>query len=447
MCYFLNHSLCESRLFSSLTLAVMELFIFIVFQLLTEVQSYNALQKPFISVNNDEQLNIACEIPLSVRADSICSLYTKDDVLLFHRVSHWSQSGGNLCIFYLSRSELFTQSVNSRELSCVYSLKTEPENRSPHSDTITISNTIPITVTVTIRDTINFRDTITTRDSTSTTTEHTTTTTAPTSFQSKTSLPTSTAKEKLNVISTSEITTYSKTEVQSKTSLPTSTAKTTLTVLTVMSTSEKTTYSKADDQSKTSLPTSKSKTTLSSVENSTLEPVWFIVLVSSGAAVIVSGLICFCRFASKKRRKLSMKPDVSSQGIGMSCSGPAETYFMITSVPATSQPISEGLKHPESHQDSTADPKDSYSFITSVNTIYQPSDVLVNKQQKQGNPENKEVCVNTVTPQKHITLHHEQNTNTFISCMSLRMFITCTPQSLTNQFSPKQKITCTVWCR
>ncbi|XP_026077426.1 hepatitis A virus cellular receptor 1-like isoform X4 [Carassius auratus] len=414
MCYFLNHSLCESRLFSSLTLAVMELFIFIVFQLLTEVQSYNALQKPFISVNNDEQLNIACEIPLSVRADSICSLYTKDDVLLFHRVSHWSQSGGNLCIFYLSRSELFTQSVNSRELSCVYSLKTEPENRSPHSDTITISNTIPITVTVTIRDTINFRDTITTRDSTSTTTEHTTTTTAPTSFQSKTSLPTSTAKEtELNVISTSEITTYSKTEVQSKTSLPTSTAK----------------------------------TTLSSVENSTLEPVWFIVLVSSGAAVIVSGLICFCRFASKKRRKLSMKPDVSSQGIGMSCSGPAETYFMITSVPATSQPISEGLKHPESHQDSTADPKDSYSFITSVNTIYQPSDVLVNKQQKQGNPENKEVCVNTVTPQKHITLHHEQNTNTFISCMSLRMFITCTPQSLTNQFSPKQKITCTVWCR
>lgn len=95
-----------------------------------------------------------------------------------------------------------------------------------------------------------------------------------------------------------------------------------------------------------------------SVETSTLEPVWFIVLVSSGAAVIVSGLICFCRFASKKRRKLSMKPDVSSQGIGMSCSGPAETYFMITSVPATSQPISE--------------------------------DVLVNKEQKQGNPEDKE---------------------------------------------------------
>lgn len=85
-----------------------------------------------------------------------------------------------------------------------------------------------------------------------------------------------------------------------------------------------------------------------------------------------------------------MKPDVSSQGIGMSGSGPAETYFMITSVPATSQPISEGLKHPESHQDSTADPKDSYSFITSVNTIYQPSDVLVNKEQKQGNPEDKE---------------------------------------------------------
>ncbi|XP_026077577.1 integumentary mucin C.1-like isoform X2 [Carassius auratus] len=223
----------------------MELFIFIVFQLLMEVQSYNSLQKPFISVSdNDDPLSISCEIPLSVRADFICSLYTEYDVLLDHRVSHWSQSGGSLCVFYVSRSELFTQSVNSRELSCVYSLKTEPEIRSPHSDTYTISNTIPITVTITIRDTINFRDTITTRDSTSTTTEHRTTTTAPTSSA-------------LNVMFTSEITTYSKTDDESKTSLPTSTAKTTLTELNVMSTSETTTYSKTVDfQSESNLLTS-----------------------------------------------------------------------------------------------------------------------------------------------------------------------------------------------
>ncbi|XP_016119087.1 uncharacterized protein, partial [Sinocyclocheilus grahami] len=98
----------------------------------------DALQKPFISVSvSDDQLSILCEIPLSVRADFICSLYTEDDALLYQRVSQWSQSGKNLCMFYVSRSELFTRSVNSRQLICVYSLKTEPEIRSPHSDTYT----------------------------------------------------------------------------------------------------------------------------------------------------------------------------------------------------------------------------------------------------------------------------------------------------------------------
>ncbi|KTF72858.1 hypothetical protein cypCar_00049007, partial [Cyprinus carpio] len=97
----------------------------------------DSFPKPFISVS-DDQLIISCEIPLSVRADFICSLYTEDDVLLYQRVSQWSQSGKNLCMIYLSRSELFPRSVNSRQLICVYSLKTEPEIRSPHSDTITI---------------------------------------------------------------------------------------------------------------------------------------------------------------------------------------------------------------------------------------------------------------------------------------------------------------------
>ncbi|XP_042622639.1 uncharacterized protein LOC109087120 isoform X9 [Cyprinus carpio] len=218
----------------------MELFIFIVFQLLMEVQSYNSLPKPFISVSDDYvQLFISCEIPLSVRDDFICSLYTEDDVLLYQRVSHWTQSVGNLCMFYVSRSELLTRSVNSRQLFCVYSLKTEPEIRSSHSDTYTF------------RDTMTIRDTITIRASTPTTTKHTTTTTAMKTLdvQSKTSLPTSKAKktQTLNVMSTSETTTYSKpVDVQSKTSLPTSKAKKTQIALNVMSTSETTTYSKTD---------------------------------------------------------------------------------------------------------------------------------------------------------------------------------------------------------
>ncbi|KAL0180830.1 hypothetical protein M9458_023236, partial [Cirrhinus mrigala] len=49
------------------------------------------LQKPIISGNGDDvQPVISCEIPLSVRADFNCSLYTEDDDLLHQRDSQWS---------------------------------------------------------------------------------------------------------------------------------------------------------------------------------------------------------------------------------------------------------------------------------------------------------------------------------------------------------------------
>ncbi|KAI7795237.1 hypothetical protein IRJ41_012475 [Triplophysa rosa] len=64
-----------------------------------------------------------------------------------------------------------------------------------------------------------------------------------------------------------------------------------------------------------------------------------------------------------------------------SASEPAEAYSLITSVPDT------GLKHPQSHQDSKPGPSEPYSLITST---IQPSDVLVNTQQKKGHPEENE---------------------------------------------------------
>ncbi|XP_026077901.1 mucin-5AC-like isoform X3 [Carassius auratus] len=447
----------------------------------------DSLQKPFISASdNDDQLFISCEIPLSVRADFICSLYTEDDVLLFHRVSQRSQSGGNLCVFYVSRSELFTQSVNSRQLSCVYSLKTEPEIRSPHSDTYTISNTIPITVTVTIRDKITTRDlpqaklrasasvilerdtvelscentedlkmekcyfyingresnskvssscqisltgsqisvwsggqsssvrincfytvmkgqvqkpsahsdpvTVTVQISTSTTTEHTTTTTATTTSQA--------------VMSTSETTTpYSKTNPQSMTILSASTTEETIISMATSTQSALTAVSTAGPTQRSSQINTSSTTMaviFTSEAPSSHRTVWVIVLVSSGVAVILSGLTGFaglCWFASKKRRKQSKKLNEPIQETGTTGPGPAETYSLITYVPATSQPIAveitskvekDGLKHPESHQDSTADPKDTRSFITSVNPIYQPSDALIDKKRKLRNTEENE---------------------------------------------------------
>ncbi|CAM4731666.1 unnamed protein product [Leuciscus chuanchicus] len=119
------------------------------------------------------------------------------------------------------------------------------------------------------------------------------------------------------------------------------------TSLTVRSTSETRTYSKSVDlHSKTNLPTNTTKETIFFTANSTLPG----------------------------NRNMSEH----------------EMYSLITSVPATSQPISVGLEHPESHQDSTPDPTATDSFIMSENSIYQPSDVLVNTQQKEGNTEENE---------------------------------------------------------
>ncbi|XP_016338266.1 uncharacterized protein LOC107685992 [Sinocyclocheilus anshuiensis] len=212
---------------------------------------------------------------------------------------------------------------SSVRISCFYTVKlSQVQKPSAHSD--------PVTVTVQI--------------STSTI-KHTSTATTTS----------------LTVMSTSETTTYSKTlDLHSETNLPTNTEKETISIHFICkhvstSISTQTQTSQLDTVISTS-ETPVYRTTVAHTKGPpslTYKDLWFIVLVFIGVAVILSGLmglICLCRFASKKRRK--------HQGIGMSCSGPAEAYSLITSVPATSQPIYE--------------------------------DVLVSKQQKQGNPEENE---------------------------------------------------------
>ncbi|XP_056324777.1 uncharacterized protein LOC130237774 isoform X3 [Danio aesculapii] len=267
----------------------MELFIFIVFQLLVEVQTHNTLQKPFISVSED-QLSISCEIPASVRADVSCNLYTGDGASLSSRDSQWSSSGEHhLCMFYQTLSELLKRSGNIRQLSCDYSLKTEPDIRSPHSDPYTRDSTVKSTAKASPE-----------------TDPKTTTSTAKASQADK-------EKQTVSVISTTE----------------------------------------------TSMAPRHDK-----------EATWLIPLVSTAVGVILCGFLCLCWFASKRRRKnnkmRTMNSDVSSQGIGMSCSGPPEIYSLITSAPATSQPIYEDvLVNKQQHQQNTEKNK-------SVDHLYSP---------------------------------------------------------------------------
>ncbi|XP_051532013.1 uncharacterized protein LOC127428028 [Myxocyprinus asiaticus] len=98
----------------------------------------DALQKPIMSIDDSTaQILIACEISLSVDAALTCNLYTEDTALAFKSFSLRRQTGEH-CVFYLSHSELFKRTVSSRQLSCDYSLNTEPVERSPRSDVYTI---------------------------------------------------------------------------------------------------------------------------------------------------------------------------------------------------------------------------------------------------------------------------------------------------------------------
>ncbi|KAK2874039.1 hypothetical protein Q8A67_021192 [Cirrhinus molitorella] len=354
-----------------------------------KVMVLDSLQKPKISVSKeDDLLLIACEIPLSIRADFICSLYTENDDLLYQSKSHWSQSGGNLCVFNLNHSEVLRRSVNSRQLTCVYSLKSEHENRSPNSDSYIIREFPKVNVSPdVIRESSSVKiscemqpHVIVNECHFYINREQKKMKTSPSceleltgaevlrwaAVKSRVSLniycyyiigggalissPDSDPATVTVLVSTSTTT-----EQTTTTAMKTS--------LTVISTSGTTTYSKTDSDPATV----------------TVLDIRFIVVISTGVAVILFGLIghiCLCRFASKKRREhnktRSIKTDPPSQRTGKSCSGSAETHSLITSVPATPQPISGGLKHPESHQDSTPDPT---LHITSVNLIYQPSGV------------------------------------------------------------------------
>ncbi|XP_039529340.1 mucin-5AC isoform X1 [Pimephales promelas] len=324
----------------------MELFIFIVFQLLMEVQTYKS---PAVKVSPEvltesSSVTIRCETPEGPPVYQ-CFYITEEKGIK----QNWK------CELELTGDEVLrwadVKSPASVDIYCFYTIKENGIIKpSPHSPAATV----------------------TVRVSTTASTEHTSTTasTAHTTTTVSTEHTSTTA-------STAHMTTTASTEHTSTTAMTTS--------LTVRSTSDTAKYSKAVDL-KTNLPTNTTNKTMYT---------WLIVLVSTCVGVFLTGFVCLCWFASKKRRKHKkirlINSDEPSQGIGMvqSCSGPAETYSLITSVPARSQPISVDLEHPESHQNSTPDPTAAYSSITTANSIY--SEVSVNTQQKEDNTEENEI--------------------------------------------------------
>ncbi|XP_056104512.1 uncharacterized protein LOC130083499 isoform X1 [Rhinichthys klamathensis goyatoka] len=220
----------------------MELFIFIAFQLLMEVQTYKS---PAVKVSPDvlresRSVKMICETPADVTVKQ-CYFYRNSE--------QENNKVSPSCKLELTGVEVLrwadVKSPASVDIYCFYIItENGTEKTSPHSPAATV------TVLV----------------STTASTAHPTTTAMTTS---------------LTVRSTSETTTYSKT------------------VFLATSTLRGNRNMSEHEVSSVHTPTADPKDPHTPQYTGT----WFIVLVSTGVAVILTGFICLCRFASKERRK------------------------------------------------------------------------------------------------------------------------------------------------
>ncbi|KAF5899157.1 uncharacterized protein DAT39_011134, partial [Clarias magur] len=108
-------------------------------------------QKPILSIRHDHQLDdftFLCEIPESesVTAGFRYNLYTGENPQPYlTQTSQKGQSGKPVCIFTAQRNDLFRrlQSVKSDEVSCDYSLTSDPTARSLMSQKHNITHFFP----------------------------------------------------------------------------------------------------------------------------------------------------------------------------------------------------------------------------------------------------------------------------------------------------------------
>ena len=98
------------------------------------------LQKPMVSVAHDRtdmQFVIVCEIPKQSWNVTGCQFYTGHGENLYPTAKIAS---GNCHLYSVDEDDLFRrlQSVGSGEVSCDYTVNTEPSSLSPRSDPYTI---------------------------------------------------------------------------------------------------------------------------------------------------------------------------------------------------------------------------------------------------------------------------------------------------------------------
>nr|XP_055040669.1 uncharacterized protein LOC129427909 [Misgurnus anguillicaudatus] len=314
----------------------------------------DTLKKPSISVNGTiANISISCEIPLTVKAEFICNLYTEYGPLTRRSYLSRTQTGGHQCMFYMSLSEIFkhNQTVNSRQLSCDYSVKTDPENEmnltSPRSDVFTVSGYPQAKLSVSSS---VIMDSDTVQLDCNSKNQH-----MDECYFTIDGRENKQSRSCQLSLTGSDIMKWSGGQRSS-----------------VILTCFYTMYISQND----TMPSPCSDPVTVTVQRKRM---WLIMLSAVACSVIVlTGLICLCGFACKTVRSKRQRTAGDSRA-----SGPADICSFINYEPDTSKPTD--LKQQQSHQESKPE---TYSLITSA---VQPSDVLVNTRHKKGHTEEDEI--------------------------------------------------------
>ncbi|KAG7319308.1 hypothetical protein KOW79_017782 [Hemibagrus wyckioides] len=329
-------------------------------------------QKPRLSGSHDDQfdeIRLVCEIPESesVTADFSCNLYTGENPQPYLNQRSKRQKSGKLhCIFSAQRNDVFNrlQSVKSSEVSCDYSLISDPTALSLMSDKYNLIRFFPTPTQTSITTEKSPADFVPTQ---SPTTEKSTSDATPTSIFTASST---------HLITTKHITTHLSSEVFSSAS---------------STTKEKTTSGKSVSSLSPTTATDSISISTTGSGNSTSgeKPRSVFILMLSATAVCVSlaGLMsfCLCWFIKKQkaeRRKMDMTRDDEGVMMSMVNSNPsgfdaAGTYSLITSVPLPGLPLDPSGDVNEDSKKTEDDVYHMYCSIADTQAVTKDQDVSV----------------------------------------------------------------------
>ncbi|XP_058228841.1 uncharacterized protein LOC131342184 isoform X2 [Hemibagrus wyckioides] len=363
-------------------------------------------QKPRLSGSHDDQfdeIRLVCEIPESesVTADFSCNLYTGENPQPYLNQRSKRQKSGKLhCIFSAQRNDVFNrlQSVKSSEVSCDYSLISDPTALSLMSDKYNLIPFIPALTQTSITE-ISTAGFISESTQTSITEKSTTG-----FFPTPTQTSITTEKSPADFVPTQSPTTEKSTSDATPTSIFTASSTHLITTKHITTHLSSEVFSSASSTTKEKTTSGKSVSSLSpttatdSISISTTgsgnstsgeKPRSVFILMLSATAVCVSlaGLMsfCLCWFIKKQkaeRRKMDMTRDDEGVMMSMVNSNPsgfdaAGTYSLITSVPLPGLPLDPSGDVNEDSKKTEDDVYHMYCSIADTQAVTKDQDVSV----------------------------------------------------------------------